>query len=155
MQYRLDNSKTQTFQISNDAAYYLMYGDEPLDEDNLDEAKEIEAMFPHGYSVSSWELVEGDEGLIEIVLVPYVQDDIKYDGQVDFVAKNWVLRYKYINSDFAHINIYNNQTGEVHMDFDCRVIRTKNSKYPWIVFNSDGDASHLSNWNNCTQFPLK
>ena len=37
----LDYSKKQTLQISNDAFCFLYYGEEPLDEDNLEEANEM------------------------------------------------------------------------------------------------------------------
>lgn len=41
----LDYSKKQTLQISNDAFYFLYYGEEPLDEDNLEEANELSTAF--------------------------------------------------------------------------------------------------------------
>lgn len=152
MQYKLDNSKLKVMQVSNDACYYLLYGDEPLDDENLDEAKEIEAMFPNGYVVSSWEPLDDEPGMVEIAIIPYVKDDTKYDKQKNYIAKDWVIRFKYIGSDRVHVNIYNEATGEEHMDFDCKVVLQNGKR--WIVFNSEGDASHLSKWTNCNMFPI-
>ena len=152
MQYKLDNSKSKIMQVSNDACYYLLYGDEPLDDENLEEAKEIESMFPNGYVVSSWEPLDDEPGMVEIVIVPYVQDNTHYDGQIEYVAKNWVLKYTLISANTVHVIITNEITGEVRREFDCRVVLFDNKE--WIVFNSEGDASHLSKWTNCTQIPI-
>ena len=50
-QFRLDYSQQQTMQISNDAFFYLLEEEEPLDEENLEEAYEILALFPHGFNI--------------------------------------------------------------------------------------------------------
>ena len=52
-------------QISNDAFYYLYYGEEPLDDENMEEAQEIADMFPNGFVIEdNWENVD-DTDLIE------------------------------------------------------------------------------------------
>lgn len=152
MQYKLDNTKAKQLQLSNDAFYYLMYGEDPLDDDNLDEAKEIAAMFPFGFSISDWEYVEGENDLIEATFIPYIEDDVKYDGWMDYLAKNWIFKYRMTSTTTAHIHIDNEVTGEVHADFECTVVKYKNK--PWVVYNSNGDASMLSDYSNCCQIPL-
>ena len=47
----LDYSKKQTLQISNDAFCFLYYGEEPLDEDNLEEANEVSEMFSNNFYI--------------------------------------------------------------------------------------------------------
>ena len=49
--FLLDRSKTLELQISNDAFFYLLEEEEPLDEANLEEAQEILAMFPNGFVI--------------------------------------------------------------------------------------------------------
>lgn len=152
MQYKLDNTKARQLQMSNDAFHYLMYGEEPLDDDNLDEANEIAAMFPFGYSIGDWEYVEGENDLIEATIIPYVKDDVRYDGWMDFIAKNWIFKYRTIDATTVHVCIENEVTGEVHLDCDCNMVQLNNK--PWVVFNSNGDASVLSNWSCCCRVPL-
>lgn len=152
MQYTLDNTKAKTFQMSNDAFHYLMYGEDPLDEDNLEEANEISAMFPFGFSIGYWEYVEDEDDLIEATFIPYVKDDIKYDGYKDFVTKNHVIKYKKLTHTTAQIRIENVKTGEIKLDCVCNIVQFNNK--PWVVFNLDGDASSLSSYNSCCQIPL-
>ena len=47
----LDTTRAIELQISNDAFFYLLEEEEPLDEANLEEAQEILAMFPNGFVV--------------------------------------------------------------------------------------------------------
>ncbi len=152
MQYRLDSTKAQKLQISDDAFHYLMYGEDPLDEDNLDEANEVSALFPYGFSISDWEVVEGEYDLIEVTFIPYVADDVKYDGQMDYIAKGWVFKYRTISQKAVHIRIENEINGKIRADFDCNIVTIHNN--PWVVFNADGDASALSSYSNCSIIPL-
>lgn len=152
MQYKLDSTKAQQLQLSNDAFHYLMYGEEPLDDGNLDEANEITEMFPFGFSIGDWEYVEGEYDLIEATFTPYVEDDVKYDGWMNYLAKNWIFKYRMTSATTAHIHIENEVTGKVHADFECRVVQFNNRL--WAVYNQNGDASMLSNYSNCCQIPL-
>lgn len=77
--FKLDYSKAQTLQISNDAFYWLLYEEEPLDEDNIEEAKEVADMFPNGFQIEdNWSPLP-DEGLIEATFVPYIEEETNYD----------------------------------------------------------------------------
>ena len=61
----LDYSKKQTLQISNDAFCFLYYGEEPLDEDNLEEANEVSEMFSNNFYIEDdWKAVDNSD-LIE------------------------------------------------------------------------------------------
>lgn len=119
--------------MSNDAFHYLAYNEEPLDDDNLDEANEISALFANGFSISEWSYVEGEDDLIEATLVPYVEDNIKYDGIMDYIAKNWVFKYKAINQSLAYVCIENQVTGEVKFDANCEIKQI--SGKPWAIVN--------------------
>ena len=66
----LDYSKKQTLQISNDAFCFLYYGEEPLDEDNLEEANEVSEMFSKKlYIEEDWKTVNASD-LIENNFIP-------------------------------------------------------------------------------------
>ena len=41
----------ETFQLSNDAFYYLKDGEEPLVDEALDEALAVEALYPDGFTI--------------------------------------------------------------------------------------------------------
>lgn len=59
----------ETFQLSNDAFYYLKDGEEPLVDEALDEALAIEAMYPEGLAILDYKLL-GDTGYIEARIGP-------------------------------------------------------------------------------------
>ena len=109
-QFKLDYGKAQTMQISNDAFFYLTEEEEPLDEENLDEAREIIGMFPNGFSVDeSWKPVE-DSDLIEATFIPYVVDEDDYD-EYQNLTNDIQLQIKRL--DPAHIKawLYNSIKG--------------------------------------------
>lgn len=79
----LDYSKKQTLQISNDAFYFLYYGEEPLDENNLEEANDVSEMFSNNFYIEDdWKAVD-DSDLIECTFIPYIEDQADYDEYED------------------------------------------------------------------------
>ena len=81
MAYKLDPSKAEVRYLSNDAFFWLKDEEDPIDEDNLEEAQEILAMFPNGFVIKDdWKY--DDDDTIEATFIPYVDDiDIKWDGE--------------------------------------------------------------------------
>lgn len=74
--YILDYEHKKIIQLSNDAFYYLQYDEELLDESNLEEAQEIQQMFPFGFYINEgWATVK-DSDLIEATFIPYKKSDI-------------------------------------------------------------------------------
>ena len=59
----------ETFQLSNDAFYYLKNGEEPLVDEALDEALVIEALYPDGYTILDFKPL-GNTGYIEARIGP-------------------------------------------------------------------------------------
>ena len=101
--FKLDYSKKQTIQLSNDAFYYLHYGEELLDESNLDEANEIGGMFPYGFYIEDdWKAVE-DSDMIEATFIPFAKDDDDYDEYQD-LNKYVQLQIKWV--DLNHVNVW-------------------------------------------------
>lgn len=79
MEKEVDYSLAQEIQLSNDAFFYLKNGEQPLDEDNIEEAEEIRAMFPDGFEIcDEWTPVE-DSDMIEAIFVPYHAKENDYD----------------------------------------------------------------------------
>lgn len=103
--YKLDYSKAQTLQLTNDAFFYLRDEEEPLDEDNLEEAQEIMQMFPCGFIIKDdWSTVD-DSDLIEATFIPYVEEDWQMDGYID-MFNNWQIQIKYLNASQIKIRYY-------------------------------------------------
>jgi len=61
----------ETFQLSNDAFYYLKDGEEPLVDDALDEALVVEALYPDGFTILDFKPL-GDTGYIEARIGPKI-----------------------------------------------------------------------------------
>lgn len=61
----------ETFQLSNDAFYYLKDGEEPLVDEALDEAFVVEAMYPEGFTILDFKPL-GDTGYIEARIGPKI-----------------------------------------------------------------------------------
>lgn len=109
-QFKLDYSQKQEMQISNDAFFYLLEEEEPLDEENLKEAQEILAMFPHGFYIEkNWKAVEGSD-LIECTFVPYVEDDMGFDEYQE-LTKYIQLQIKWLDANTVRVWWYNLKTG--------------------------------------------
>lgn len=117
-QFRLDYSKAQTMQISNDAFFFITEEEEPLDEENLEEAQEVLSMFPNGFYVEeNWKPVENSD-LIEATFIPYVEDEDDWDEYQD-ISKYWQMQIKWLDTNHIRVWWYNCQksTRELQGDF--------------------------------------
>ena len=124
--FTLDYNNSIILQVSNDAFYYLNYGEEPLDESNLEEAKEVVAMFPNGFYIEEdWSVVEDEPGLIEATFVPYIENRIEYDLYEDLT--NYIQQQvKWIEEGkLARVWWYNKKTGERKLRGDFKVYTDK------------------------------
>lgn len=124
MGYVLDYSKQRTMQISNDAFFYLLEEEEPLDEENLAEAYEIYALFPNGFYIrEGWKAVE-DSDLIECVFVPYVKDDMDFD-EYENITNYVQQQIKWIRPNLVRLWWYNTQNGARELKGDFKVYKDK------------------------------
>lgn len=120
MNFRMDYSKKQVMQISNDAFYYLYYGEEPLDDENMEEAQEIAGMFPNGFIIEeNWEEVD-DTDLIECTFVPYVEDDMDFD-EYQNLTKYIQLQIKWLDADNIRAWWFNEENGTRELQGDFKV----------------------------------
>lgn len=100
----------ETFQLSNDAFYYLKNGEEPLVDEALDEALVVEALYPDGFTILDFKPL-GNTGYIEArigpkivapakalqpVIKPVTQRHQDFGYNVEAVERN---RKEYANSD--------------------------------------------------------
>lgn len=119
-QFRLDQSKALELQISNDAFFYLLEEEEPLDEANIEEVQEILAMFPNGFIIENdWKPVE-DSDLIEAVFVPYVIDDADYDEYFE-LTKYIQAQIKWLDTTHIRMWWYYSEIGTRKLQGDFRV----------------------------------
>ena len=110
--YRLDITKALTLQITNDAFYYLKEDEDPLDDDNLEEALEVLSMFPNGFEIKEdWRPVE-DSDLIEATFIPYAQVDDDYDASEE-MAKGYYFQIQLTQGNrFVKVWSFRESTGE-------------------------------------------
>lgn len=119
-QFRLDYSKAQTMQISNDAFFFITEEEEPLDEENLEEAQEVLSMFPNGFYVEeNWKPVE-DSDLIEATFIPYVEDEDDWDKYQD-LTKYLQMQIKWLDASHIRVWWYNSQKGTRELRGDFKV----------------------------------
>lgn len=132
--YELDNKNSVDLQLSNDAFFYLKYEEEPLDEDNLDEAKEILAMFHNGFVIDdNWDYVENEIDLIQATFIPYVEQKVQFKYYLE-MFNDWVFQFNLLSNDEAYGRYYNNTTGKTF----------KEGKWP-IETSNKGHSIHLAN----------
>lgn len=119
-QFRLDQSKALELQLSNDAFFYLLEEEEPLDEANLEEAFEILTMFPNGFIIKEdWKLVE-DSDLVEATFVPYVVDNADYDEYFE-LTKYIYIQIKWLDSTHIRMWWYNSEIGTRELQGEFKV----------------------------------
>ena len=123
-QFKLDYSKAQVIQISNDAFFFITEEEEPLDEENLEEAQEILSMFPNGFYVEeNWKPIE-DSDLIEATFIPYVEDEDDWDEYQD-LTKYLQMQIKWLDTNHVRVWWYNCQKGTRELQGDFRVYTTQ------------------------------
>lgn len=128
----LDKSKSVIMQVSNDTFFYLKDDEPPLDEANLDEANEILEMFPNGFIISdNWEYVENESDIIQVTFIPYIEKQEEWDGYA-IMFNGWILNFKIANSEFAYIQHYNKNTGEIFGEQDASI--EYYYKKPWLCY---------------------
>ena len=103
-QFKLDYSKAQTIQISNDAFFFITEEEEPLDEENLEEAQEILSMFPNGF---------------------YVEDKDDWDEYQD-LTKYLQMQIKWLDANHIRAWLYNCKKGTRELRGDFKVYTTQN-----------------------------
>lgn len=119
--FKIDYSKKQVLQLSNDAFYYLYCGEEPLDDDNIEEALEIQAMFPNGFEIEdNWSAVENSD-LIEAMFVPYVENIIDYD-EYENLTKYAQIQIKWLEASKVRVWVSNSEKGTRELRGDCDIL---------------------------------
>lgn len=127
MAYKLDPSKAEIRYLTNDAFFWLKDEEDPIDEDNLEEAEEILALFPNGFVIQDkWKYV--DEDTIEATFVPYVEEinSVQWDGEYRDVLKDgkadpWGFMFKIIDSCTCYARWANDITGKCIFEGECEV----------------------------------
>lgn len=131
-QFRLDYSKAQAMQISNDAFFFIAEEEEPLDEENLEEAKEVLSMFPNGFYIEeNWKPVENSD-LIEVTFIPYVEDKNDYDEYLDLTNYKQ-LQIKWLDKSCIKLWQYEIKTGVREF---CGEFKVHTNKYGHKYFHT-------------------
>lgn len=139
MKYKLDLAQAKFYVLSNDAFFYLLEDEEPLDEANLVEAEELLQQYPYGFQISKgWEPIE-NSGLISCEIVPYIEDlqePFDFDEYHE-LFKGWQLQIKYLSPEVVRVWDYNMNTRTQTLIGDCK-IRTGPSR---LKYFHTGDQS--------------
>lgn len=137
-QFKLDKSQALELQITNDAFFYLLEEEEPLDEANLEEAQEILAMFPNGFVIEEgWRPVE-DSDLIEAVFVPYVSDNTDYDEYYE-LTKYIQMQIKWLDATHIRMWWYDSEAGTRKLRGDFKVYTNEHGLKCFHIGNQDED----------------
>lgn len=119
-QFKLDYSKAQTMQISNDAFFFITEEEEPLDGVNLEEAQDVLSMFPNGFYVEeNWKPIK-NSGLIEATFIPYVKDEDEWDECQD-LTKYLQMQIKWLDANHIRAWWYDCQKGTRELQGDFKV----------------------------------
>ena len=133
-----------TVQISSDAYWYLKIGEDMLDEDNMEEVKEILARFPDFAGLSDdYEDLVDEPGYVECeVLLNDWDGEHRIYGQRGKSSK-WVTKFKLLGNGMCRAKFYDEDSGKVIHggEFEVGIIKNK----PWIIFSKN---SMIPIWEN-------
>lgn len=137
-QFKLDKNKALELQITNDAFFYLLEEEEPLDEANLEEAQEILAMFPNGFVIEEgWKPVE-DSDLIEATFIPYTVDNADYDEYFELTAR-MQIQIKWLDTIHIRVWYYDSETSARELQGDFKVYANEYGLKCFHTGNQDND----------------
>lgn len=144
----LDYSKKQTLQISNDAFYFLYYGEEPLDENNLEEANDVSEMFSNNFYIEDdWKAVD-DSDLIECAFIPYIEDQADYDEYED-LTRHIQQQIKWLDANHVRVWWFNSQTGTRELQGDFKVYT---NEYGHKCFHTGNQDENFITGKMCIYF---
>lgn len=144
----LDYSKKQTLQISNDAFYFLYYSEEPLDENNLEEANDVSEMFSNNFYIKDdWKAVD-DSDLIECTFIPYIEDQADYDEYED-LTRHIQQQIKWLDANHVRVWWFNSQTGTRELQGDFKVYT---NEYGHKCFHTGNQDENFITGKMCIYF---
>lgn len=110
--YITNLKEAKTLQLSNDAFMYLLAEELPLDDANMQEALEVAAMFPDGFTISDdWSYIEDEPGMVEATFIPYSRDTFDYD-EYENLSKTCQLQIKHTEPGRIDVWRYSALKGE-------------------------------------------
>lgn len=122
MAYRLDPLKAQVRILSNDAFFWLKDEEEPLDEENLEEAEEIMKLFPNGFVIKDdWSYDEEDS--VKATFIPYVLDEHSdWDGEyTDTSKKPFSFKFRVLQFNKCFARWADENSGKVFYEGECEI----------------------------------
>lgn len=113
--------KETILQLSNDAFFYILSGEQPIDETNLDEANEILDMFPNGFYIKSWEPIDNSD-LIQAV---FVTEDNESEWLRYNITKYIQIQIKWLDSTHIIQREINSQANTMSETKEFSVLTNK------------------------------
>lgn len=135
----LDINNKMQLQMSCDAFYLLYCGEEPLDDANINEAEEIAAMFPDGFFIEDYDLVEEDKSLIEATFIPYRPSAFQADYYLQLTTTSRLEIHKLSDTELEY-RLYNIDKGEKQDIWARNKVPIETNKYKLQFFKTRGGS---------------
>lgn len=110
--YILRPEQSKVIVMSSDAYYYLLCGEEPLDDDNYSEINTLMREYPNGYELSDIISADNERGLITTKITPYDVNDMEYDLYLQ-LTKYISVQLAWVDAGRKAVRVwwYNNRSG--------------------------------------------
>ena len=126
-QFVLAYNQKQNYKLSNDAFFYLLEEEEPLDENNLKEARAILAQFSSGFIIEdNWEMLSGT-GLVKCTIIPYIEDKADFD-EYENLTPNIQMQIKWLGPNIIRAWWFDNKTNIRELKGDFKVYSLQGNK---------------------------
>lgn len=139
MKVELDINNKVQLQLSCDAFYLLYCGDEPLDDNNIEEADEIAAMFPYGFFIEDYDFVENDKSLIEAIFIPYRPSTFLADSYIQLTTSA-KLEVRKLSDTELEYRLYDIDRGELQDIWARNIVPIEVNKYGRQFFTTRGGS---------------
>lgn len=136
--YIIDKSSSIIRKISNDAYNFIMYDEDLLDENNMQDINELNLMFPSGFEIEFIRDVENSD-LVEVVVTPYIGDNFAYDRVIE-LFDGIVIQIQVCNHECAIRFFDTKQSKELWREF-CEIQYNENGK-PYFITKA-GSMYHI------------
>ena len=122
--YESADGSPEEIQISNDAYYFLTKKEPCLDEDNMEEVKELNERYKHGFSFTGEPIFVEDSDLVEVTIIPRILVEVCEAYTHYFcVINHWRVEYRYIeNKSKIEMRYFNTKTYKSRDKQICDVV---------------------------------
>lgn len=119
-------------ELSNDAFYCLYFGEDLIDDANIDEVNAVLAMFPNGFDIKDdWELLD-NTGLVKATFIAKNKRPDWPEGYLELI-NGWLLLFKLLPDNIALVQRWHESRRPTE------TLKTEVKYYgknPWVKFEN-------------------